>query len=346
MQPVDTNVLAQAATAPIFLKLTDEEKSERGYHTLPPMVYKPRVHRDDLPSIMTPLKHLGPFIAKGFVCMTVPPMIFAWPATHLSFSGHFHYPTLTWFFVALGFSPVALVLFQARRPFIGNHMKNATDTKWGWITFVLFLVAFCAGTFVGDVNYLLFMRQYYFIESLKSYADINPAAVRGTQFMDAGSIQFSQGTRVLRDMGMSYTSWDIYCVAPIARQSSTTGEEAGTYDMWAVGKNCCKSDDPTFSCGDSADVEARAGLRQVNEDERQYYALAVQQAKAAYNIQSEHPLFFHWVKDPNGQLNLFFAAGFKMWVFSIFMMIGLNFVIVGVLTHWKEGPPLGMIPKH
>jgi len=345
MQPVHDNVLAQAATAPIFLKMPDAEKGEEGYRSLPPMLYKPHPHRDDSLSIMA-IARIGPLIAKAFVCLTVPPLIFAWPLTHLTFSGHFHYPQLIWFLCGLGLVPVAIVLDQARRPYIGSHMKSSAEMRWGWVTFVLFLVAFCIGSLVGDVNYLLFMRQYYFITSLKAYADIDPSAVTGTQFMDAGSIQFARGTRVLRDMGMSYTSWDIYCVAPIARQSSATGEEAGTYDMWAVGKNCCKSDDPTFSCGDSGDAMARAGLRQVNADERQYYALAVQQAKAAYNIQSEHPLFFHWVKDTESMLGTFFAAGFKMWVFSIFLMLGINGVLVLLLQHWFQTPPVEMIPKH
>merc|ERR1719191_910083 len=105
--------------------------------------------------------------------------------------------------------------------------------------------------------------------------------------MDAGRVYFSEEAVLMRDMGMAFTDWDVYCVAPITTQSTgdslqkpakgqegapsppkpTQGQQSdqASVDLWAVGTNCCRSDDPTFSCGQTKNANARAGLRLVAE---------------------------------------------------------------------------------
>merc|ERR1719272_458129 len=107
---------------------------------------------------------------------------------------------------------------------------------------------------------------------------------------------------------MAFTHYNTYCVAPIVKKD----EALEFYDIWAVGVNCCSTADPTFKCGNTGDGMARAGLRAVRDpeqlvwsqrgDEQLFFRLAVQMAEQAYNIKSEHPVFFHWMKDPDKQV--------------------------------------------
>merc|ERR1719310_321490 len=144
------------------------------------------------------------------------------------------------------------------------------------------------------------------------------------------------------DMGMSFTMWDTYCVAPISSANSgsvnsrSPGPTLASYDLWAVGKNCCRSDNPTFACGQYQNIKAKSGLRQTNEAERLYYALAVQQAEAAYGIEAKHPIFFHWVEDADAAMQKFYSRGFALWVFFIFMHFTINaFVVVMLVNLFK-----------
>ena len=45
--------------------------------------------------------------------------------------------------------------------------------------------------------------------------NISPLAVRGDSVKDAGKVYFAEGTAVEWQKGMSYTTADTYCVAPI-----------------------------------------------------------------------------------------------------------------------------------
>merc|ERR1719359_1985421 len=129
--------------------------------------------------------------------------------------------------------------------------------------------------------------------------------------------------------------WDSYCVAPITSggDKAKEGTTTASYDLWAVGKNCCSSDNPAFACGEYNNINARSGLRQTDEDERLYYALAVQQAEAAYSIVAKQPIFFHWVEDADATMQQFYSRGFQFWVFMIFMHFTLNAFIVFVLMN-------------
>jgi len=144
--------------------------------------------------------------------------------------------------------------------------------------------------------------------------------------MDAGTVRFAEGARLATDMAMSYTSWDIYCVAPITTRLGlpSQGSNLASYDLWAVGVNCCTSGDTNFHCGEYDNVDARAGLRQVSAEQRPYFRLAVQQAEAAYNIEANHPIFFYWVEDPVRQKTLFFSAAFGNWVLANGLHFGMN----------------------
>jgi len=276
----------------------------------------------------------GPVIMKAAICILVPPLIFFWCSTFLSFYPHYQMPRRTWMIVSLAFIPVLFAAVTSVKT-----LQMGLDARWTVASTILFAGAFLAATLFGDVNYLTNLHHFYFIRSLKSYSNIKPTEISGTQMMDAGRVQFAEGTELLIDMGMSFTMGDTFCVAPIGVDGGDQGGSGPTlasYDLWAVGKNCCRTSNPTFACGEYQNIKAKSGLRQTNEAERLYYNLAVQQAEAAYGITASHPIFFHWVEDADSTMQSYFNNGFRAWVFATFTHMTINiFIVAGLINILK-----------
>lgn len=126
-------------------------------------------------------------------------------------------------------------------------------------------------------------------------------------------------------MAMGFKYHETYCVAPLV-DAHTTKDEVATFDMWAVGVNCCTGDHGTFRCGDVDNPKARAGIRQIIDKEaRSYFRLAVEQAEAAYGIKATHPVFFFWTQDPLADTEDYINAGrafFFKWSGTFFLING------------------------
>lgn len=278
---------------------------------------------------------LGPVLFKAVTCVFVPPVVFSWAITILSFHYHFYYPDITWVVSTLAFLPVGpLACWSAH-----TQWKLGLDVRWPLSQIFLSVSALAVGMLAGDYNYLVNMHHYYFTHSLKSYANVNPADYSGIQLLDAGRVKFADGTRLKIDMGMSFTMWDTYCVAPIA----STGSSSASYDLWAVGKNCCSASNPTFACDGYQNINAKSGLRQSNENERFFFELAVQQAEAEYDITAKHPVFFHWVEDADNSMQKWFNTGFRFWVTSIAFHFCINAFVVFLMLHAFKYPSGGLL---
>jgi len=268
-------------------------------------------------------------LPRGFMCVHLPtvainvlfpPMLFCYVTSMLTFSTHFKHPRGIYILLSLGLIPVIAAYLS-----VCSAKSKGHDARWASLSFGLLAIAYLSGFVCGDVNYGAYIKEYYFVNSLKTYSNVNPAEVTGAQLMDAGVVHFKGSARLEKDMGMSYTTWDTFCVAPIATDTTGIGSGATTsYDLWAVGMNCCRTDNPFFACGDWADPAARGGLRQVSEKQRRYYRLAVEQAEAAYNIKSDHPIFFHWVKDPELRQSRMFMTGFQIYIMANMMHFVVN----------------------
>jgi len=281
--------------------------------------------------VMDKWRITGPVIMKALICILIPPLIFFWCSTFLSFYPHYQMPRRTWMIVSLALIPVLFTAWGSAKT-----LQMGFDARWAIASTILFAGAFLSGTLLGDINYLTNLHHFYFIRSLKSYSNIKPTEISGTQLMDAGRVQFAEGTKLLIDMGMSFTMDSTFCVAPIGVAGGGQGESGPTlasYDLWAVGKDCCRTSNPTFACGEYQNIKAKSGLRQTNEAERLYYTLAVQQAEAAYGITASHPVFFHWVEDADSTMQSYFNNGFRAWVFATFSHMTINIFIVAVLIN-------------
>merc|ERR1719162_1578090 len=135
--------------------------------------------------------------------------------------------------------------------------------------------------------------------------------------MDAGRVEFVKDTALNLNKAYAFQNLDSYCVAPLTIHSDATGSDLplNSYDFWAVGINCCDTDSSTntvsFKCGAYKSSKASQGLRLMKDDERSFFRLAVQQATSAHQINSVHPLFFHWTTDATAELESYREKGFK-----------------------------------
>jgi hypothetical protein len=276
----------------------------------------------------------GADAAKALGCTCIPPLIFMFTATVMSFKFHFTQPRGVWLIALPGIIP-ALVMFSVKQPRFAG-----IAAKWPRLAAILCFVAYFSASVFGELNYWYYAQPFFFLESLKTYSNVDPAQVSGVQLMDAGMVYFAEGARLGMDMAMSFTSWDTYCVAPITTSEGlpTQGAQLVSYDLWAVGVNCCKSAEADFRCGAFDDYKARAGLRQVSAEQRPYFRLAVQQAEAAYNIQASNPTFFYWVKDPRLEERLFFTTSFENWVLANAVHFALNaFAVLCFIMVFNKG---------
>lgn len=253
-------------------------------------------------------------------CVLVPPFVFTLVSVLLCFRVRFTFPRGAIAASSFALIPAVGAVWLARKA-----VKRGEDARWYKLAACLFVLAYITACLSGELIYWYFAQPFFLLDSLKTYQDINPSEVDGSRLMDAGTVHFSKGARLATDMAMSYTSWDIYCVAPITnyRGLPSQGSQLAVYDLWAVGVNCCTSGEADFKCGEYDNIEARAGLRQVSAEQRSYFRLAVQQAEAAYGIEATHPVFFYWVQDPEKELLLFFKTAFSNWV----LVNGLHFSI-------------------
>lgn len=240
----------------------------------------------------------------------LPWMLFCSVYATMSFSFHYSSPAGAWALVIIAaLIPVMCVVMEVRSQRAGERGK-----AW-WLAALLFGIAVILGTIMGDMNFWYNMQPFYDIENLNVYPSVNPAREKGQQLMDAGRVYFADGAHLDLNKAMAFKNLDLYCVAPIVN-----GENAqlDTYDFWAVGLNCCGAVSSDFRCGEYNNPHARSGLRLMRDDQRPFFRLAVQQAEAAYNIRSTHPLFFHWLQDPVAEVNAYRDDGFKFFLLGVF----------------------------
>lgn len=285
------------------------------------------------------VRHAPVNLAAVVICFLIPPLIFLFTASPLTFSPHFNLPYGVWLIVAVFAIPPLIsirLLYHAKR--------QGLDLTWYSFSALCLCLAFVSGCIFGDQTYWYATQRFYAPEAMKTYPNLDPAKANGVQIMDAGKVYFTEGTTVDVDKGMAFTHYDVYCIAPIVK----AGEDLEFYDLWAVGKNCCSTADPQFNCGLGTGTKLkRAGLRQVEEterllwsergDEQLFYRLAVTMAEAAYNIKSQHPVFFHWVQDPDAEVMKYFEVGYKLWILGCGLHFGINtFLICAFLLMFNK----------
>lgn len=200
--------------------------------------------------------------------------------------------------------------------------------SWLIFFFVSMTCAWLLAFYAGDANYEENIRPYLDMHNLGTYNGIYPNRLRGQQLMDAGMITFTEGSRVEVQKSMGFRNVGLYCVAPIV----IGDQPMATYDFWAVGRNCCSGYKADFHCQGFNDPNALGGLRLMDDDDRAFFRLAVQQAEATYDIKASHPLFFHWVVDAPATVETWYDDGKRMYLMGVFSYFVLQSFLVAAAT--------------
>jgi hypothetical protein len=232
--------------------------------------------------------------------------------------------------------PVAVFAFMTF-----NLASSGGDPVPMAILTLLALVCWVAGNAAGEAAYSNFMRPFYELSELNTYPRINPTKWTGSQLMDAGVIEFSTGAHLNLQTSMGFKNEDVYCVAPIVFKNETTQQEVpqDIFDFWAVGINCCSGHIPDFQCGEFSNPMARSGLRVMDYQARDNFRLAVKEAEAAFNIQAPHPVFMHWMMDPQAEVNAYKEDGSRFFITAAITVFAVLFALVigiGVFLHWAR----------
>jgi len=272
------------------------------------------------------------------ISLVIPSALFCMMYWVMSFFPHYKTPLLCYLVVFAGLCFVAFTAFLAFDAvkkkqcggvvqFVaGNHSDARREPTWLIFLFATCLQAWILGVVLGEMNYMKHTQPYYDVSNLETYPSVDPSTMRGQQLMDAGRVMFTPGSRLDLSRSRGYKNLENYCVAPIV--SAHDVRPVPSYDFWAVGVGCCSGNQADFHCGEFDNPRASAGLRLMQDDQRAFFRLAVEQAEAAYNIKAEHPLFFHWMQDPVQEVNEYMDQGFKYYFFGVSVYLVFQFILV------------------
>jgi len=257
------------------------------------------------------------------VSFWVPFFIFVVVAGTLSFSIHFETPGTC---KAIVFACLVFVLLFCYCAFASwrRRLHGEGEPNWYIFLFVTSLIAWLWAYSEGSTNYSSNMMPYYNVINLNVYPAVDPQLFKGQQLMDMGRAVFTQDSRLDLTKSMGFRNLDVYCVAPIVSGNGTMA----LYDFWAVGVNCCSGKTADFACNEFSNPMAHSALRLMHDDMLPYFRLAVQQAEAAYNIKTRHPIFMHWMQDPLAEINVYQDDGFKRYCLGIFEHFAIQLFLV------------------
>lgn len=256
-------------------------------------------------------------------CIFLPWLMFCGVSAAECFWIHYIQPTavhLVWVLCAAVILGVAFIAKRAGRKAPG---ACSIDSQWLWFMALMLAAALGAGIAVGNANYLSNLQPYYQSQNLQYYPNVDPTQFQGNQLMDAGRVLFTEGSALNTGKAMGFRNLDWYCVAPIAK----AGVANATYDFWAVGLNCCGSEGQHFTCGEYNNPKAKSGLRLMADDQRPFFRLAVEQAEARHNLRAPHPLFFHWMQDPEAEEMAWRDQGIKNYNVGVFASFAASLVL-------------------
>lgn len=272
------------------------------------------------------------------IAFLIPPLAFITIYNVTSFKIHHRFLITCWAIV------VAMILLGLLSMGVAyGRWRRGRPGAAAYVVVALgYTIAVVTGTFMGDRNYWKYMKPYYSYQDLAIYVNIDPAIEHGQTFMDAGEVYFKEGAYVARENAIAFRNRDIYCAAPIIKAPLETqgGAEdvkqkgvfqvpdSGTVDFWAVGTNCCMPSGERFECGGATNPMARSGLREVRDDQRPFYRLAVEEWAAEYGLPVRHPIFFYWMQDPMTEVEGYVFVGHNNYFKSCF----LHFLGNGVIS--------------
>lgn len=259
--------------------------------------------------------------------------IFCYSMSILDFKLHYAMATLSYFLFAV---PVAICVGLAAlavKAIYDKETNSEYEPNWYMFLAAFSIFALITGGCTGQSNFVNYFEPYYDLLNMGTYKSVDTSVRSGQQLLDAGRIEFSNGTQLLLGKSMGFRNKVTYCIAPIVPKLAVENPEImPTWDFWAVGINCCSGNQPDFHCKGFANPEADGGVRVMQDGARAYYRLAVQQAEAVYKIRSEHPLFFYWTRDPVAETESYLRTGYRNFIMAICCHFVFQATAVAVAT--------------
>jgi len=209
-----------------------------------------------------------------------------------------------------------------------NRRKYDPEPSWFIFFSAMIGLAVFFGIFLGNYIYKHYSFPFYQVSDLKVIADLDASTERGQNVMDAGMFYFAEGNHIDAMRGWHFKQKTLYCVAPIIKGKYPDVPSTQSFDFWAVGKDCCSNSASDFRCGDYNNPLARGGIRNMNDHDRAFYRLAVEQATALYGIQATNPVFFEWSLDPQKTTDSWNTHGFiRYMVYVCFALVFFVFAM-------------------
>jgi len=257
----------------------------------------------------------------------LPWMIFTLLVTLFTFCyHHFHY--IVWFMV-LVFVTIAVLFFVV-------SPRNKKGPMYKYLGFLCSL-AIVFGIILGMYDYYEFMLIYYSYNEYRVYTDVLPSEPAAAH-ADAGTMVFTEDSRVDTTKALGYKAGTVYCVAPILDDS-----QASRVEYWAAGVDCC-SQRADFNCDDSWDPKAKTGVVIIDNgsivtSKYDMYMKAVKQAEAAYGaLAAPKPIFVRWVTDPVKVEQEYWTWGVGFLVISSAIYLFVSIVLGGLLHMAQRNP--------
>lgn len=275
-------------------------------------------------------------------CLFLPWILFCIVLGVTSFDIHYSKPWLCWLIVSI--ATIIVLWFGYFYVWATVNSKSREDEgaepTWFVFLFITACLALACAVVLGNQIFANFTQRYYDYGNLNDYRYIDVQKMRGQQLMDGARLKFVEGTTLDLRKAIGFKNLHTYCVAPITfADPSGVKSELSSYDFWAVGLDCCSGDNTDYHCGDFDNPKARGGLRLLEDDDRSYYRLAVQQAEGMYHINADHPLFLYWTEDPVGEMNSWQQDAYKFFYLAMLVhfLWQLLCVVLAVVGFSKMG---------
>jgi hypothetical protein len=239
---------------------------------------------------------------------------------------HFYY--IVWLIVMVC-AAMALLFFVI-------SPRNKRGPMYMYLGFLCTL-AIIFGVILGLYDHYEFMMTYWSYNEYRVYTDVLPSEPAAAH-EDAGTMVFTEDSRVDTTKALGYKAGTVYCVAPILDDS-----QSARVEYWAAGLDCC-SQRADFNCDDAWDPKAKSGVVIIDNgswftSKFDMYTKAVHQAQAAYGVVSAaKPIFVRWVTDPVKVDEEYWnwGIGFLVICAAIYLFVS---IILGGLLHMAQKNP-------
>jgi len=198
--------------------------------------------------------------------------------------------------------------------------RRKWDPEPSWFSYFSLAVGVAVFTALGLGSHIFnrYSLPYHLVRDLKVIGHVDASKERGQNVMDAGILYFAEGNIIDATRSWHFKQGSVYCVAPIIKgEPGKAVSETGSFDFWAVGKDCCSVSSSDFRCGAYANPLARSAIRVLGDEDRKFYRLAVEQSETLYGIMATHPIFVEWSQDPLAVVNSWNSKALTSYVIAV-----------------------------